>query len=768
MNFQDAGKIATVIDTLRNAERRRSPNRAILDGYFNGDPPLTAEEAKTLGILINYNEKKGAQLLHVARNQYENAFGRNTNFFKVGIPSAPAELRSSWESTITRLINKPQKDCSSYYYTRDEVWGGVVLHGVGARTWWDKDDWEPEFTAIQDMLIPTDTDLSMKNLRFMAVRRNMKPGSLFKKAILPGELADKGWQKDKVLKILDEFKDLNTNPEGATWTDQPEKMTELFKQNGSYFDSDKAPTIHLWDFIWQEEENKDPKKNGWYRAIILDKDCTASLSEGSKTEFVYNSSEPFAQKLGEFIHFQFGDGNNVPPFKYHSIRSLAWLIYDLLWILNRLGCQFTQHVFEQMMLLFRVADPSDRDRVQKLVLQGLVGLLPEGLSMVPAGERYQVNTTLVQGLQANLKQSIGEASSQYTQNVDNGTSKERTAYEVQAVLSQASALMASMLGRAYRQEHYACCEIARRFARKNSTNFDVKKFRAAAVEEGVDEKYIDYERWVIEVEQVMGGGNRMLEIAEAKELMGSYTLFDPAAQQEIKHDYVLAVTNNPKKAERLAPLEAAPHVSDATHDAELSFATLMLGVDMEPQEGVNHQETIEALLRLMAGVIGRINATPEKMGTPQDLVGLQSVERYTLKHIGLLAQDERFKPLVKQYGDILSKLMNEVRAFGQRQQEAAAQQGQQGDPEVMAKIQADMLELKAKLAAKEAADRQKLEHNQMKFEQQQAHATARTASDINLATNRAISDAHAQGIRAGADLAIAQAEADAQPEEVPA
>ncbi len=764
MNFSDASRVSSVIDTLRNAERKRSPNRAILDSFFNGEPPWTAQEAKELGILVNFNDKKGANLLHVARNQYENAFGRNSSFFKVSIPSAPEEKRAEWESIVTRLINKPLKDSRSFYFTNDEVWGGVVLHGVGAWTWWDDDDWEPEFTAIQDMLISTDVDLSMKNLRFMAVRRNMKPGSLFKKAIAPGAKADKGWNVGKVKKLLDEMKDENTSPEGNTWSDQPEKMTELYKQNGSYFDSDKAPTIHMWDFIWHEEEKADKGKNGWYRAIILDKDCTASLAEGSKAEFVFYSEVPFAKKLDNFIHFQFGDGNNVPPFKYHSIRSLAWLIYDLLWIMNRVNCQFTQHVFEQMMLLFKITDPADRDRVQNLVLQGIVGLIPEGLNMVTAQERYQVRDGLVQGLISNLKQGIGEVSSQYTQAVDNGTSKERTAYEVQAVLSQASALMASMLGRAYRQSHFGYCEIARRFTRPKSANFDVKKFRAGCIEEGVDEKYIDADRWTIEVEQVLGGGNRTLEIAEAKDLMGNLMSFDPAAQQEIKHDYVLAVTNNPKKADRLASLDAAPRVSDATHDAELSFATLMLGVDMEPLEGINHQETIEALLKLMAGVVGRINNT-DKMGTPADLIGLESVARYITKHIQILAQDDRNKPAVKQYADILSKLMNEVRAFGQRQQEAAQQnQQQQPDPEVMAKIQADMMELKAKLDAKEAADRQKLEHNQARFEQQMQHANARTESDISLQVNRAIADAHAQGIRAGADAAIKQKAAEEEPE----
>ena len=84
---------------------------------------------------------------------------------------------------------------------------------------------------------------------------------------------------------------------------------------------------------------------------------------------------------------------------------------------------------------------------QQLILQGIVGILPEGLNMVPATERYQVNIGLVDNLMAGLKQRVSENSSQYTQAPDTGTQKERTKYETQAVLAQASALMASMIGR---------------------------------------------------------------------------------------------------------------------------------------------------------------------------------------------------------------------------------------------------------------------------------------------------------------------------------
>lgn len=736
---------------MKNAEEQRSPNRAILNSFYNGEAPWTEKECKEHGILINYNEKTGTDILHKARNQYEAAFTKTGNFFNVTVPGAPADKQKSYGAIITEHINRIMRNKRGYYYTMDNVWGGVVLHGVGARMWWDDSSWKPAFVGIQDILIPTDTDLEMENLRYFAVRRPMRPGQLMKKTVLAGKNMDPGWKLPQVKKILDALKDQNTTQHNYNWSDQPEQMMELVKQNQCFYDADSAPMIYFWDFYHLEEEFEDPNKNGWYREIILDDDCkpTSTQTQDGPLQFVYHSEKPFAQKLDNIIHFQFGDGNNVPPFKYHSIRSLSWILYDLCWIMNRVNCQFTQHVMEQMMLLFRVQDPSDRDRLQQLILQGIVGILPEGLDMVKAGDRYQVNIGLVQGLTASLKQKISENSSQYTQAPDTGTQKERTKYETQAVLAQAAALMSTMIGRAYRQEHFACVEIARRFANKNSLDFDVKKFRQKCMQDGVPEEFIDVDRWDIEVEQVLGGGNRTIEIAEATELVDKLPLFDPNAQQEIKHDYVLAITNNPKKANRLAPLDATPKVTDAIHDAAQSFATLMLGVDMDPKEGINHNEQVETLLKLMAQVIARINQTGG-VGTPQDVAGLQSVAKYIAKHIAIIAQNKDNKAKVKEYTDALSSMMNLVRAFAQRQQEAAQQQGAQSSPETMAKIQGQIAELQTKLKIQEEKAAQSLRHKELKFRQQQNHANQKAASEIQISTGKALAETAVNGMRQGA------------------
>lgn len=741
-NFSTPDKVDSVIQTMENAAIEPAANRALLNEFFNGCPLWTEEEAKANKILINFNDKQGAVFLHTARAQYENGLLKRGIYFKVTLPDAPPDKQKDWSAFITREINKPIMNSSAFYHTQDSVFGGVCLHGVGAKMWWDEFKWRPSFMGVQDILMPTDTELTMDNCQYFAVRRRMRPGELFKKTFASQEKNRRPeWNYPVIRKILDEYKELNQNPQNTDWSNNPERMVELYKQNRNYYDGDSAPVIWMWDFFHREEESSRP---GWYRKIILDKGSVpASLTADSKepNPFIYNSKYPFSQDLSNIIHFQFGDGNNVPPFMYKSIRSLAFLTYELLWTLNRLRCQWTQHVFEQMLTLFRIQDPNDRSRLEKIVMDSPWGIIPEGLNMVPAGERYTVDANLVGGLRDEYKALVGQATSAYTQNYDQGNPKERTKYEVQALLQQTSALMGSLLSRAYQQEHHAAREIARRFTLKKTTDFDCKKFQASCKAEGISDKWIDVDRWEIEIEQKLGGGNRMLELAEAGQMMEHINLFDPSAQQEIKHDYALAITNNPKKASRLAPTKPSG-ISDAVHDAELAFGTLMQGIPVSVKEGLNHIEQVETILKLMQGQVGQIMKTGG-VGTPQQLIGLHMAAIYVGQHIQIIAQDPNEKQRVKQYGDVLGKLMNQVKAFEQRQQEMAAQSGNgNGDmpPEVKGKIAAEVIKAQAKAKIQTESAAQRRQHRDLDFAATQRRQDAQTVAEINRQNAKALAE----------------------------
>src|ERR1700678_1096708 len=147
-SFSSPDKVNSVIDQMQQAEVLRAEQRALLNGFFNGKPIWTPEEAAASKIEVNFNNKSGAVLLHNARAQYTNAFQRQENYFSVRLPDAPPSKSRDYGSIVTKEINKIIRASRPFYSRQDSVFAGVCLHGVGAKIWWDDDRWCPHFAGI--------------------------------------------------------------------------------------------------------------------------------------------------------------------------------------------------------------------------------------------------------------------------------------------------------------------------------------------------------------------------------------------------------------------------------------------------------------------------------------------------------------------------------------------------------------------------------------------------------------------------------------------
>jgi hypothetical protein len=743
MNFSKAGQVSDVIMQMLQPEVLRSQNRANVDGLFNGLPPFTAQQQKDNQIAWNTNLKQGTVLIQRANRQFENAILKPGSPFIVSLPDAPAAHADRWARTITRklgrIIKKGRKS-RQFMQVQRQQFKGVVLHGVGAKMWEDKEKWCPKFVAMQDILIPTDTDIDLVNLQYFAVRREMRPGELFKRI----HANPKGWNKKIITKILDTMKDQNVSNQGETysWADNPERWAEYWKQNLGYYISDKAPVIRMWDFFYREDE-KEKGEDGWCRCIILDPNSSyASIdAKGDETPFIYESDGVFASELSQFFHFQFGDGNVVPPFKYHSIRSLGFTLYDTVYMANRLQIAFVEHVFEQMMLLLRVTDPVDRDRVTNILLENK-GIIPTGVSIVPNTERYQIDNALVQTAGSNLRQLIGEASASFVDDLNNGTQKEETATAVMAKASQLNVMVGAMLNLAYNQEEECYQEICRRYCIKNSLDPDVQKFQKECKEDRIPAEWLNASRWDISAVRTLGNGDRTLELAEANQLRSmipELQAINPNAPRIIMKRVVGATTND-ALADELIPDNDNDQASDSVHDAQLVFSALMDGVAVAPKRGVNAQEQIKVILMLMQQKTQQIEQSGG-VGTPADVQGLTMASGYVQNMMIQLQQDKGSKQFLKQSSDILGQVMNMVKAFAQRQQEQAqkAAEAQQQDPVAMAKIQ--MEAMRAQFQAQMDQQAAQIEAQMLKLKTETEAMAVKAKAEAEIASKNQLAQA---------------------------
>jgi hypothetical protein len=414
-----------VVWQLLLAEFPRANNRARINALFNGAPPYSADQMRDNKIATNYNDLSATNLNHSARRQISNALTSADPLVTVNLDYGPAHKRAQWGAKITKEWNKPMIKSAKFLDLREGTGASVVLHGIGPTTWEDKQLWMQAELGIEDVLVPSNTLRSLDNLPFLTIFRQYSANQLYK--MTKGPRVDPAWNMPVVDQALKWADQQARTLLGQNWPEywMPEKFEERVKQDSGLFASDAVPTIDCYDFYFW---NDDGKQSGWNRRIILDAwgqpgvggtfskpDSNSRRFDWSKGQFLYDSGKRvYADKLDKIIHFQFGDASAVAPFRYHSIRSLGFLLYAVCHLQNRLNCRFTDSVFEALMQYFRINNPQDVDRLQKVDLIDK-GFLPEGMQFVRPEERWQVNEALVQRAFERLRQTMSDQSASFTQ-----------------------------------------------------------------------------------------------------------------------------------------------------------------------------------------------------------------------------------------------------------------------------------------------------------------------------------------------------------------
>lgn len=775
MKFDSARQVDSICYQLRYADYIRALNRARINKLFNGCAPYSQTEVDDNGININVNDLSGPVVAHDARSQFYQAFLKPGNYFKCTTDSGPVHKRQAWSAIVTTEINKRMKRSIPYFECFRSKFALDVLHGIAPSAFRDDQCWCPEPMGVEDVMIPSNTLLTMVNLPFFAIHRSFTAPELIK--LTSGKNVDKAWNipmvKDCLKWVDSQSSSLMSTNWATVWS--PEKTEERLKGDGNVYTADAVPTVDCWDFYYW---NDDDKVQGWNRRIIIDSWSSPSLlgttfdSERrsgeifDQNDFLYNPKDrKFATNREQIINWQFADLSAVAPFHYHTVRSLGFLLYSVCHLQNRLRCKFNEAIFEQLMVIFRVKSQEDFQRALKVDMFNK-GFIDESLEFVKAGDRYQINTQLAElGLNEN-RMLINQNSSSYTANPSNGGSsdrKEKTATQFVGEMQSMTQLVSAGLLQAYMYQKPEYREIFRRFIKKDSKDVDCQTFQAACLQKGVSEKVLYCpEYWEQEPEQVLGAGNKTLEMAITQQLMQYRNLYDPEPQRQILRDVTLAITDDAARANALVP-ETKQKVTDSVHDAQLATGVLMQGLPLSIKTGMNHIEYVETLLSNLQLIVQKA-AKNGGMATGDQIVGMDAIGQHIAQHIGIIAQDSNEKQRVKAYGDALGKMMNEVKAFAQRlmEQQKNAQNGNKLDPETAAKIEAIKVTADAKAANTRESHAQRTAQRQIQFEMEQQQKQQEFEAEIrrDLGTGKTSHEMQLAEQESGHGMALAQRKSD--------
>lgn len=768
--------VLQAIDLMQEPEKIRAKNRAKINSLMNGELPLTPEEVKENQASINVNWGEGGKAVREANGQVNNSLLHKGNFANYRLLKGKVEKRDEWSAAVTADVNRIKsrgKSGKKNYFRLKNRNASLTLHGIGVLLWADDYKWMARFTPLEDLLIPTGTLQDFSNLTHFAVNLYLTPYELMTMTHGdPKVAAEKGWNLAAVRQVLSTYGKLNENPDGYHWDDRPEHMVDLWKENHAACNLDSVPKVNLACLYYKSPEGGDEQKENWYRKIVLKDVQQGEGVTGLKIDdkFIFDSGKRvFAEDIDHILHVQYGDVNVVAPNTYHGTRGLGELIFAVVQYLNRLRCQWFHHVMERMMMGLKISNPTDRDRPKIFNLKPYF-VLEDGISIIPESERHQVDPRLVEGAMSESRQLLSESSASYVQDIDNGTNREQTLGEAQIKLQNANKIVSTMMDTLYKLETFKEEEEFRRLMLPNTSDPDAKRFQEQWKKHNIPTELMKPECWQVDIERVAGNGDKTLALQENMLMLNNSQRFDPTAQRTILRDFTAVVKDDWAKAKALVPDEP-PKVTAGRKAAEDVFGTLMSGAPVGLREGIEQMDYVAAMMEMMNAVMERIEGT-DQMGTPQDVIGLNTVANDIQQHLDLMEQNPENKEFVTEVGKALGKGMNDVKAYAQRQAEKA-QAGQQ-DPEAMAKAQATEAAAAQKLQINEANFLQKQQQAEEKFAQKMRQAEEQQVFSIKQMLDEArleieslraktLAELAAMAAKTSAEVAAMEKKADAAP-----
>lgn len=780
MKFTDSSAVEQVVWQLKLADFPRAQNRALINELFNGMPPYTEDEVRDNNIATNVNFLHSTKVAHDARRQFGQAFLVPDPLFTVSVDHGPVYDRQKYSQIITKEANRIIKGSLFYMETQRSTIAQNVLHGIAPTSWPDATSWCPRSDGIEDILVPSNTLCSLENLPFFAKYRSYTARELWDKT--HGPQVDAGWNIELVEAACRWVDTQAQALMGNSWPEvwSPEKMEERVKQDGGLYAADSVPTVDVYDFFYWDDSNGH---TGWRRKMVLDawgfqgaggaiRDIQDIKTDRSRygmerSQFLYDSERKqnpvYAEKLDQIVHFQFADCSSVAPFRYHSVRSLGFLLYSVCHLENRLRCKFNDAVFESMMQYFRVNNMADAERAMKIDLTDKRPL-PDGIQFVRPEERWKVDERLIQMAMASNQQTINENSENFIHAMDHDRSPQ-SATGAANQAAQAASMVSAMLSQAYLYKTHQYREICRRLCMSTevSQDTDTNKFRSSCLRQGVPMEAICSEYWDIEPTKIMGGGNKAIQAAMMdKIMMMYYAKMDPSSQREALRMGLSILTEDYDLAARWVPTQ--PESSGSKHDAQLSASALLDGLPMDFKQGVNHDEYAQSLMTALQVRVQQIQSRGIPI-TQDELIGLQNIAGMSIQgqpiqggnginlHIQIMKNQipqnikghpdlKASKQKVKAYADQLSKLINQIKAMAQQAAEAAKksaqspQGGQQIDPKDQAKINAMIMVAKTKSQLASESHAQRTAQRQIQWELDQKRQHGQHLHDIAKDTDR--------------------------------
>jgi hypothetical protein len=719
----DAASAREIFQKLIMADQLRNATRSKLRGLVDGNPPYSPAELRrnNQAFRTNVNFRESEAFLSLAMAAFYDVFAEVPTYANIRTGYGnDMDKREDWSKIITEEFDRLQKLDKDFDYIMQLSQREMVLVGDGPLIFEDATDWRCKAIMANDLLVPDGTKSNVSDWKVALVRTRMGVDDLFEKIQDEESAKATGWNVDYVRQRI------------------RAAMPEPYR-SGSQYD---------WEFFQRQLRSNDITFSARSEVVLMchvfykefdGKISHAIIDERDSEGFMYRKLRRFSrwEQVIHPMYYDRGDG------EHHGVKGLGIKMLQAMELKNRLRCSMVDSAFARTQILFRPLNANALSKTS-VVQQGPYAILPPDYEVIQqniAGvldAPMAVNADLENVLQGNL--------SQYRQSLSKPQGNPKTAFEVNVMVSQQSAIGKTQLSRYYNQLDSFFEERYNRASNPNlnpitKSDKDAIEFQRRCKERGVPVQAmmdIDF----VEATRTVGQGSQFAK----QQLLGSLLSLSGALPEggkiNLLKDYIAAQVGQ-QMVDRYLPTQVqSSRIQDQAALAVLEHASLHqsnMPVVTDTQDHVIHIETHMAAANQAASSL-------QSGGNPEEIMlFMQGIGQHVQNHLQRLSTDPARRQQVDGYAQNLQELGKTIEQLGQmlqQQQQGQAQMQQaqaiqQGTDPKTALMNAD---IQSKIARQNAEVMANIQRQNVKANADLSRRNAKTTADIQRANATAESD----------------------------
>lgn len=656
--LKDAKSAREVFNTLREADKVSSQNRALVQGMFDGDAPYSSSELIRTGQShrTNLNFGEAESQLEYAMSGYIDLTQSVENLITLRTTYGEVTQRKEWEGIIAEEITRTIRAWPQFHFNTLHLCHHFIGHGLGVGYWQDSVDWRFRAAGLGDFYFPRQTLASEDELEVGCASRAMPTWHLYRKIANPEIAKEMGWNVQAVRQALS--KASTGNYDLNDW----EKLEAEYKNNDLSYCAQQAEvkTIHLWV---REYDNTITH-------------CITTASDDCGNEFLYKKRNAFQSMQQAFVIFPFGLGTNALT---HGIRGLGHKIFPMINVSNRLRSDSIDSARIASSVILQPMDEESLNDIGLTPFGGYTILNPNVKVETAAAPNLSYTLTpALQQMSDLLNQRVGSYSSQTVFN----SGERKTRFEVAAQLEQASRLSNTSLELFYGPFQRVLREMTRRMSKRNYQSGEpggreVADMRARILKRGVPlEAFYAIDIDSVHATRAIGAGSAAARTIALNTLADMAPGFDEEGQYNLRRDTTIALVGV-SQADRYIPAKSGQRPPIDLKIAMLENDPLSKGEFIPVMPNEIHLSHLEAHVGRLGEYYEAVNsgsmelevAAPEMMG----------IFNHASEHLALVGGDPvtvskaaEYRQALQQIGEVVSNGMKAVESA----QRKAAQEGQ--------------------------------------------------------------------------------------------